>query len=245
MTRAIGIDISYYDKTFNPTPLVEFVTMRASYGGYAGGTWKDNLFDEFYPQSLKVPVRGVYHYFSSHSNWKEQADKFLEIVSGKQLDYYACDIEIYYNDMTKGFILGAFDWMDYIKSNTTTKVILYSNPNVYNNWITPYAKTRAPQYDLWIAQYYNNWGNYLTIPPCMPTGRTDWHMWQFMPGEWGKFGKETGVGRDGVDMNVFNGSLDDMKTWLGIKRNVIAEFLERRKLGLQEKRRTENKIGTS
>jgi hypothetical protein len=116
--------------------------------------------------------------------------------------------------MSKAFITGCFDWMDYVKQNTTTKVILYSNPHVYNTYITPYAGARAAQYNFWIAQYWLNWQSYQTNQPGMPKGRTDWHIWQFIPGEWGHYGKETGVGRDGVDMNVFNGTLDEMKTWL-------------------------------
>lgn len=218
MARAVGIDISYYDISFNPTPFVEFVTMRASYGGQDGVTYQDKKFSEFYPASLSVPVRGVYHYMSSHGTWKTQANKFLEIIGGKlgNIDYIACDIESYYNTLGYPYLVMAFNWMDYIKEQTKKPVLLYTNPSVYNAYINRYAdiKTRAAKYPFWIAQYYYNFSNYLTTTPRMPNGRSDWKIWQFIPGEWDKFGAQAGVGRAGVDTNVYNGTLQEMGAWL-------------------------------
>lgn len=216
MQRAFGIDISKWDVSFIPTGKAEFVIMRSSYGTPSGKTYVDEKFNEFYPNSLSVPVRGAYHYMSSHGSWKEQADRFIELVSGKDIHFYACDVEPAFNTMSQKYISMSMEWMNYVKEKTNKKVILYTNFSIYNSWINVYEKERASKYPLWIAQYNYAYQNYMSTYPALPRDRKDWSIWQFIPGEWGKFGREVGVGRAGVDGNVFNGTIDEMKAWANV-----------------------------
>ena len=62
--RARGIDISTYQRQFNPPDAIrdeiDFVVLKASQNLY-----QDGKFEEFYShsQSLDIPIKGAYHYF--------------------------------------------------------------------------------------------------------------------------------------------------------------------------------------
>lgn len=61
--RAHGIDISKYDKFFNPetaTAQLDFVIQRISYG-----IRQDEAFGDLVDGVMRVPIRGGYHYLSS------------------------------------------------------------------------------------------------------------------------------------------------------------------------------------
>jgi GH25 family lysozyme M1 (1,4-beta-N-acetylmuramidase) len=217
MTRAFGIDVSKWDASIPPSPDVDFIIQRASYGGW-WASHRDEKFIQFLPSVMSVPIRGAYHYFSSKRSWKEQADKFLSVVSGLDYHFYVCDVETLYNDMNKTFIASAMEWCKYVHEKTGKKVVLYSNYYVYRDYIHAYDGVRASQYDFWFAWYPD------TIPvntrdnfqPPLPPGRKSWSLWQFSPGESNDFGTPLGIGRRGVDVNVFNGTVADMRLWLGM-----------------------------
>jgi hypothetical protein len=76
---------------------------------------------------------------------------------------------------------------------------------------------------MWCAQYpyagYNPAMDNVTDPnsgwePRLPSGVTNWKFWQYSADGNNKADENGIEGNDDVDMDVFNGSLGDLKTWL-------------------------------
>jgi GH25 family lysozyme M1 (1,4-beta-N-acetylmuramidase) len=109
-------------------------------------------------------------------------------------------------------------WMDHIQEKAGKKpVLLYTNPAHYDAELYPYGDWMK-DYPLWIAQYWTtNVGP--TREPALPKKRKagDWTIWQYASEiNFAGHGKEYGTGSKSVDLNVFNGTVADMHTWLGI-----------------------------
>lgn len=205
--RAIGIDISKWDISFNPDKAVEpidFVIQRTGYG-----MMTDRAFDTLYPGVLKVPIRGAYHYLSTGSPWQAQADKFISLVGERKYHFYACDFESAYNAMSVKFSMEANQWMDYVARKTGKLVLLYTNPSLYDEFAWHYCFG----WPLWIAQYW-----LFPSPnknPGMPKRRKDWNIYQYSADNNGK-SKAYGCGANSVDIDVYNGTVDEMRAWLKI-----------------------------
>jgi hypothetical protein len=68
---------------------------------------------------------------------------------------------------------------------------------------------------LWIAQYPFSWSGIDNKQPFLPGGRIQWSFWQFTDD--GK-GVEYGLARANEgDLDVYNGTLEDLYAWLGIE----------------------------
>lgn len=203
--RARGIDISYWDISFDPSKAIEpldFVIQRTGYG-----LMVDKCFNKFQEAVLKVPIRGAYHYLSTAVPWQVQADKFLSLVMEKDYHFYVCDFEGAYNAMSIKFSMEANQWMNYVAVNTKKPVLLYTNPSLYDGFAWHYCTS----WPLWIAQYYFIMPNPDTGKPRMPARKSEWLIWQYTDN--GK-SRAYGCGANEVDVNVFNGTVADMRTWL-------------------------------
>ena len=208
--RAHGIDISKYDQYFyyaQVTGQLDFIIQRASYR-----TTRDQLFDFMVGDVMSIPIRGAYHYLNSDTGWAAQADKFLTVVSPHNFHFYVCDFESAVNVMSTAFARSAWDFIQYVRSETGKPVLLYTSPSIYNSYITPSARAWE-SIPLWNAQW-----NYTPNPngtPKLPTGRTTWKIWQYTDSGMGK--DLYGVARNGAcDLNVYNGSVAEMRAWLGV-----------------------------
>lgn len=210
MERAHGIDISKWQVSFDPTVNpddIHFVVMRAGYG-----IFPDPIFDKLHDSIQPIEVRGIYHYFRSEWDWKSQADFFLTLVENKGFHFYALDIETGDNVRSRTFAQGAEQWLKYVAEKSGKPVILYTNPAVYNGWLKPYGNWMT-QYPLWLAQYWLQPDR--NKKPGLPTGVTDWKIWQYSAD--GNFkGKEYGVGSRHIDLDVFNGTVEELHQWVGL-----------------------------
>lgn len=221
--RAHGIDISKYDRSFNPefvTGQLDFVIQRASYR-----TTKDELFDQLNVGVQKVPIRGAYHYLNSDTDWKAQADKFISVVAGKGFHFFVCDLEETVNVLSTAFAYMAWQWIHYVEQQSGLKVLLYTSPNVYNLIVRPSESKYNIDWntvDLWQAQWL-----YVPDPnknPSTISGRTaGWKIWQYTKsGD----GYAYGVGRSVVDLDVFNGTVIDMQTYLNISQSNVDYYYD-------------------
>jgi GH25 family lysozyme M1 (1,4-beta-N-acetylmuramidase) len=213
--RAHGIDIAYYELNYNPVPkpprLVDFAIIRSSYG-----LIEDTGFRRMLPGVLAASAKGAYHYPSSAIAWKPQADFFIKLMDGK-FDFWAWDVEKSFN--TSSIIYGVVPAMNYIKQVTGKPGLLYLNPDMWRTWYLPIQKDLL-QFDIWLAHY--QWirnpeaaPTYFNIPGCSNM-RRDWKFWQYDDKGMGGRGKEFGVGSLGLDLNVFNGTKEEMLAWLKI-----------------------------
>ncbi len=211
MARAHGIDISKYQVDFDPTVKPEdihFIVVRASYGIFT-----DPTFDQMHERIQPIPVRGAYHYFRSDLNWKDQADHYLTVVGDKGFHFYALDVETAYNEKSKQFARSANSWLQYVAKETGQRVVLYTNPTIYKTWLQPYGDWMK-NWPLWLAQYYFEPDR--DKKPALPDGVTKWHLWQYSADGNNK-GAEYGVKSKHLDLDVFNGTVEELHKWVGVK----------------------------
>ena len=243
--KPIGVDVSKYNVSTdgkiiwnyaNRKKPIDFVIQRASYGGSLGGQVKDELFDTLLPRVMQCPIRGAYHYYSSHSPWKAQADFFLNVVKDKGFQFYAIDYETAYNTLDKRTISEFAEMVKYIKAQTGKKVLCYFNWNVFTNFIKPYG------YDAWInnEDVWYAWYPYQTSedPPvsiAKPIGMGNYRIHQYGAGDVGgtagyNAGANYGGGSRGIDLNAYNGTIDDMRQWLNLETIPKPEVSDAEKL---------------
>jgi GH25 family lysozyme M1 (1,4-beta-N-acetylmuramidase) len=207
--RAYGVDTARYDPDFiGDTGLYGFVIQKAT----EGITLADSQFEVKYPEAIKLPINGAYHYLRSGMSGVTQADFFLKTIEGKNLDILAIDFESTNNTVDENFVRTLYDCLTRVSNQKpNTKTILYTNPDLYDNMIYPIAvkiwgKDIFTKWDLWIAQYFNY--------PLPETGhpilkhRLDWNIWQY---------SESGDASHNItiqDVDVFNGSIADMLIWV-------------------------------
>jgi GH25 family lysozyme M1 (1,4-beta-N-acetylmuramidase) len=212
MTRAHGVDLSRWDVSFDPdkaTGVIDFAIMKAS-----EGTFRDNKFNEIWAGVQKVPIRGAYHYLRSGMNWQGQADFFLSAVRAFDFHFYALDYEVTGNVMDAALADMAHKWIDYVMAKTGKMVLLYTNPAHYDADLFPYGNWMK-DYPLWIAQYWRD-----PTPdknPALPKNRAPgaWAIYQYASEiNFAGHAREYGTPVNSIDLNVFNGTAAEMRTWL-------------------------------
>lgn len=193
-----GIDISHYQgeidwkelskSQFGKFP-IKFIFMKASEGGDHG----DEVFKENF-DSAKIYgfMRGAYHFYNPNTDPLKQADFYINSVTLEKGDLPpVLDIE------KKGDDLALLQrnlklWLSKIEKHYGVKPIIYAsykfklrylNDSVFNSY--PY----------WIAHYY--------VDSVKYDGK--WDFWQHTD-----VGKVSGI-KENVDLNVYNGLIDDLK----------------------------------
>ena len=216
MKKAIGLDISKYDRTFNPQesmyPL-DFVIARAGHS-YNGIFYEDPRFVSYFPGIQQIPIKLSYCYLNSATTLNIQVEEFIDTV-GKapfEWDGFACDWEGAYNVLSESFADKGLQWMEQVKAITGKSVWLYTNASSYEL----YWQSRGVGYPLWLSRPLpdGTWTieSIQNKVPKLPIGRTTWQMWQF---SYTIKGTDYGLGRpDEGDIDMFNGTLDEMKELL-------------------------------
>jgi GH25 family lysozyme M1 (1,4-beta-N-acetylmuramidase) len=269
--RAHGVDISAWQKTFNPPDAIkeeiDFVVLKASQG-----ITRDGKFESFYSTASEFPIQGAYHYYTTTSmktskllpesgfrkrelkdspkvtiinngtsitvpkvriqsisntgvGWQEQADFFIKTVKDKDFQFLALDIEegpnpskwigFSRNIFKKADVLNMVEWIKYVKEQTGKPVLLYTRALILRDKLIPNGGEELKNMDMWIAWYADgidreNDSPYkkYTIPDV-----SNWRLWQYSADKNNK-GSEFGVETSGIDLDVFNGTIDEMKAWL-------------------------------
>lgn len=212
MKKAIGLDISKYDRIFKPEDSIypiDFVVVRAGHS-YAGTFYEDPRFVDYLPAVSKIPVRLSYCYLNSATTLELQVEEFIDTVNKADFEWhgFVCDWEGSYNTLSESFADKGLRWMQEIEDRTGIKPILYTNRSLYEQ----YWLSRGKNYDLWISWPLSdgtwNLENIHNKVPSMPDGRTDWLMWQF---SYTIKGTDWGLGRPGSgDIDMFNGSVEEL-----------------------------------
>ena len=213
--RATGIDISFWQQRYTPKEPIDFIIQRVT-----TGIDVDGAYDQIKEDIQVVPIKGAYHYLRSTYDWKEQADLFLEWSVDH--DFLVCDFEPKNNTMSRIFAENAGKFCAYVRSESKKKTLLYTNAPTYQGYMLQFGVTWMSEWPLWIAQYpYKAWNERLAeIPnetygwnPRTPAGRSQWSIWQYTSK--GK-GPDWGVDSWDVDLDVFNGTPEEMDVWLGL-----------------------------
>ncbi len=194
-----GIDVSDYQRAVDWSAVagagIAFAFTKATEGvSFVAETFASNWLAT---QGAGI-IRGAYHFFRPLRDPQAQADHFLATVQPGAGDLPAAlDAEVRDGVDARAFVDRMKEWLDAVEEATGRKPIIYTSPSFWEALGSP----RLSGYPLWIA-------NYGRSSPIIPRGWSTYTFWQYTSS-----GSVTGIAGM-VDLNVFNGSLDDLMAFL-------------------------------
>ena len=193
-----GIDVSHYQGNIDWKMLtqtrqgkfpIHFVFMKASEGGDYGDKAFITNFDSAKTHGF---IRGAYHFYNPKTDPIRQADFFINSVKLDSGDLPpVLDIEKRgkdENQLRRDLKL----WLDKIEQHYKVKPILYTSYKFKTRYLNDSVFNSYPY---WIAHYYVDSVEY----------RGEWKFWQHTD-----VGTLPGI-REKVDLNIFNGSLEELQ----------------------------------
>jgi GH25 family lysozyme M1 (1,4-beta-N-acetylmuramidase) len=208
--RATGIDISYYQGAFQYKGNIDFVIIKAT----EGTLYTDPNFAYNLEEVQRVPIRGAYHYFRSSMNAMLQAEHFLDMVHGRGFHFLAVDYEKANNTLGNDAQLNLKDFWDHLKKLTDLPLILYTSPYIYRDQLCA-LNVFWGSVPIWMA-HYNGMDPQNASPWLFDA--SEWILWQYSNTG---MGRNYGVGSLDVDLNVFNGTPEDMVEYFQVGQPVI------------------------
>ena len=223
MANVIGPDISFYQDDPETPEGVNFIKMRNSayYVIVRAGqnTWGDRDFKVNWREAKAAGLpRGSYWFYDSRVDPQKQAEKWVSMFDGDfgELPLFG-DFEDLYNGPYKGWK----NWYNFIER---VKKLIPQNKEIgiytgYYYWRENTAGAGIPsaslnyfkQYPLWIA-------NYGTASPLIPQPWSEWTFWQFTDNGDGTL---YGVESLNIDLNYFNGNLDEFRQRFGLSDEAL------------------------
>jgi lysozyme len=196
--KIFGIDVSQYQGTIDWENLeaieeqfeIKFVVVRAT----AGIKKVDRNFKKNWRNlSSTVYIQGAYHYYRPDENSTDQANNFIKNVKLRKGHLPPIlDIE----KMPKGQSMdklkkGLQNWLTIVEKQFGVKPIIYTGEKYFEDFL----QEDFPNYKFWIANY-NPWKEKI---------EDEYLMWQFT-----EKAQLHGI-NELVDVNVFNGNVEDLK----------------------------------
>ena len=171
---------------------VEFVFMKAT----EGGDFPDDRFVENFDSArIHGFIRGAYHFYNPKTDPDKQADFFIQSVHLESGDLPpVLDIEKKSKDIRK-LQTDLKIWLQKVEKHYGVKPIIYASYKFKERYLNDSVFNSYPY---WIAHYYVDSVKY----------EGDWKFWQHTD-----VGTLPGI-EEKVDLNVFNGSLPEMKKML-------------------------------
>jgi len=202
-----GIDISHHQGRIDWEQIetqkdkYTFIYIKAT----EGADFKDSIFSyNFKKAKEKKFIYGAYHYYTLKSNGINQADNFIKTVpADSEALSPAVDLEFCGNSKIRPskeqFLKELYEYLIIIEKHYKKKPILYVTYDFYEYYLTG---TYAKYYSIWIRDIYKH--------PKLKSNQ-DWLFWQYNS-------KAHIKGINGfVDLNIFKGSLEDMKRLIAFK----------------------------
>lgn len=204
-----GIDVSYWDAGID-WPKVRATGQRFMFTkATEGDFYADPTFDDNWSGAKSAGLlRGAYHFFRCNVDPKKQATKFIDYVKSVNDNGELPPIlDLESNDgQTKDKVISrAKTWLDLVEAAFGKKPIIYSGQFFLQDFLSEAGggpPAWAKDYPLWLAQYPNTYVE--GSQPFLPRGWYKWTFWQFS-----EKGMVNGINAK-VDMNLFNGSLEDL-----------------------------------
>ncbi len=195
-----GIDVSHYQGRIDWEELfaqnqetdfpIEFIFMKATEGATLG----DDTFQKNFALAHKYGfIRGAYHFFSPKTDALKQADFFIKTVTLRKGDLPpVLDVELTGRKSKSELQKSLKIWLDRVEAHYKVKPILYTSYKFKTKYLND------PSFDVypyWIAHYY--------VDSVKYAGK--WFFWQHTD-----VGSVKGI-KEEVDLNVFNGTLEDLE----------------------------------
>ena len=216
MATVPGIDVSYWNSGIDWNKVrstgQRFVFVKATEGDY----YTDPTFDDNWIGAKSAGLlRGAYHFFRANVDGKKQAKKYIDYVrslnDAAELPP-ALDIETHDGQTNDRLISRAKVWLDEVANAFGKKPIIYSGQYFLQDHFSEAGggpPMWAKDYPLWVAQYPNTYAEGQL--PGLPRGWFKWTFWQYS-----EKGRVNGI-NENVDLNVFNGSLNDLYVFAGLQ----------------------------
>ena len=195
-----GVDVSHHQGEINWKKLagqgIDFAFIKAT----EGKSFKDPRFDQNFSQARKHVMAGAYHFLSFDVSGEAQARNFIEsvpVVSGMLPP--VVDVELYGDyrlnpPSRKQVVQILAPMLKALEEHYGVQPILYTTSSGYRRYIA----RKFEQYPLWIRGVY--------LKP-----QQDFEFWQYSDrGRLKGFSDQERF----IDLNVFNGSLLDLKKML-------------------------------
>ncbi len=223
MAFARGLELAVYQPVVDwPTLIaatgISFVMIKAS---EAGG--RDPLFQQHWAEAKQAGLlRGAYHFLRQSTDPQQQVDNFLGALGGDPGELPpTLDIEDPRANQPAQYAAGAQLWLNRVEAALGQQPMIYTagwwwNPGMFINGRYP---DWAPGYRLWVAA----WPMKKSVPtiaqleagqfkPLLPKSWTTWQFWQYS----GDAATVPGITNTSgapaiVDLDVFNGSVDDLR----------------------------------
>jgi len=208
MTRAVGIDISKWQGAFDDQGNIDFIIQKVSEGiAYDSRYW------DMLPDVQEIERRGGYHYFRTAVSPYDQANFFNQGQGGQGFKFLVMDWEGRNNVMDEKGMDALWIFYQELKSLTTKPIWIYCTEYAFRDlldhnpgWIeVPFMVARYPGGDV---DPQTDDPLFLDIP-----GVT-WIAWQWEADGNGK-GEEYGVSSEDIDMDVFNGTVEELDELIG------------------------------
>lgn len=186
-----GIDISHHQRVINWSRLSvrpDFIFLKST----EGRSHTDTRFKQYYRKSRQHRIiTGAYHFFSFRVSGKEQARHFIQNTPLNKGDLPpVLDVEWSRRLPSPEKVAREVTaWLSLVEKHYGARPIIYSDEQFYNAYLKGRIRDKYP---LWLCDFKNQ-----------PHGR--WSFWQRTD----RFLIEGIVGT--VDLNYFNGSLNDLK----------------------------------
>jgi GH25 family lysozyme M1 (1,4-beta-N-acetylmuramidase) len=214
-----GIDVSRWQGVIDwalVKPQVSFAILKATEGVY----WTDPtyLVNKQGCAANGIP-HGAYHFFRSNADPNAQANHFYNIA-GSDIDVLVADVETNDGGDLKANLNTFVERLEDISGKAP---MIYTAPAFWRAYGI-HDPTWCNQYYLWIA-------NYGVSSPAVPTGWTEWKIWQY-----NDKGVINGIPGNSVDLNYFHGTQAELDKLFGNgsslpdKVRVTANILNIRKL---------------
>lgn len=212
MDGVLGTDISRWEDNPSTPKKIDFVKMKNAGAKFVifkatqGKSYTDRVFTGSY-EDASILIRGAYHFLDWSATAAQQAEHFLAKIANVKLDFPPIvDYEYRTNAPSRSVAIGMLEtFVKTVEARTGRVPIIYTAPAYWNEFGSKAAAWK--KYPLWIA-------NYKVTKPAIPLPWTDYLMWQYTDsGDGEAFGTETKE----IDLNVFNGTENDLRKFVGLE----------------------------
>jgi len=226
MATVPGIDVSYWDSGID-WPKVRATGQRYMFAkATEGDFYADPTFATNWSGAKSAGLlRGAYHFFRCNVDPKKQANKFIEYVKSVKDDGElppVLDLESNDGQKKEKIIPAVKTWLDLVEQAFGEKPIIYSGQFFLQDYLSEAGggpPAWAKDYPLWLAQYPNTYVE--GSQPFLPRGWFKWTFWQYS-----EKGRVNGINAN-VDLNLFNGSLEDLYKFAGAQ--IVTELPKKEK----------------
>lgn len=212
MEKVLGTDISHWEDNPSTPQRIDYKKMKSAGAEFCifkatqGSKFVDVVFKEDWNRAKEAGlVLGAYHFLDWSADGDKQADHFIKTIGNRKLDFPpVVDYEFRTDSLTpKQMMDELWGFVYRIESVMGIVPMIYTGPSF---WKT-YGSTASiwASYPLWIA-------NYEVTKPIIPAPWTEYTIWQYTPSG---NGSTYGVEALGIDLNYFNGDLNDLYMFVG------------------------------